>query len=112
MYWCGGMALSYRRKTAIMAFHRDALFGNRSKLEMLVHAAVPEGHKEAVSFFGVGPTNHPFTLLFQALKANVAGARVQERPVRLVLNGKQVGEQTASVTKRNRNTNNHGARRN
>ena len=47
--WCGDIDLIGGKKP--QSYYRDIVW-NRSKMEMLVHSPVPEGHKEAISYWG------------------------------------------------------------
>ena len=64
--WCGDIDLIGGKKP--QSYYRDIVW-NRSKIEMLVHAPVPEGHKEAVSS-GDGLMKFPL-ILFRVMKANL-----------------------------------------
>ena len=92
--WCGDIDLIGGKKP--QSYYRDIVW-NRSKLEMLVHSPVPEGHKEAISYWGWPDESPAYT--FPGAEGKQLQVHVYTRydKVRLVLNGKTIGEQTASA---------------
>lgn len=91
--WCGDIDLIGGKKA--QSYYRDVVW-HRSKLEMLVHAPVPEGHKEAVSAWG-WYNEFPY-YNFPGQEGKPLEVHVYSRypAVRLMLNGKIIGEQTVS----------------
>jgi beta-galactosidase len=91
--WCGDIDLIGGKKP--QSYYRDVLW-NRSKLEMLVHAPVPEGHKEVVSYWGWQNELPSYT--FPGAEGKPLQVHVYTRydAVRLVLNGKTIAEQNVS----------------
>ena len=92
--WCGDIDLIGGKKP--QSYYRDIVW-NRSKLEMLVHVPIPEGHKEAISFWG-WPDELP-SYTFHGAEGKPLQVNVYTRydAVRLVLNGKIIGEQNVST---------------
>jgi len=92
--WCGDIDLIGSKKP--QSYYRDVVW-NRSNMEMLVHSPVPEGHKEAVSYWG-WPDEFP-GYTFSGAEGKSLQVHVYTRydTVRLVLNGKTIGEQSVSV---------------
>ena len=91
--WCGDIDLIGGKKP--QSYYRDVVW-NRSKLEMLVHAPIPDGAKESVSYWG-WPNELP-SYTFPGAEGKSLQVHVYTRydSVRLVLNGKAIGEQSAS----------------
>ncbi len=91
--FCGDIDLIGGKKP--QSYYRDVVW-NRSKLEMLVHAPVPEGHTEAVSYWGWQSEFPSYT--FDGAEGKSLQVHVYTRydAVRLVLNDKIIGEQNAS----------------
>ena len=92
--WCGDIDLIGGKKP--QSYYRDVVW-NRSKLEMLVHAPIPEGHKEAVSYWGWPEERHSYTFPGAEGKPLQVNVYTRYETVRLVLNGKIIGEQNASA---------------
>ena len=92
--WCGDIDLIGGKKP--QSYYRDVVW-NRSKLEMLVHAPIPEGHKEAVSYWGWPEERHSYTFPGAEGKPLLVNVYTRYETVRLVLNGKIIGEQNASA---------------
>jgi beta-galactosidase len=92
--WCGDIDLTGGKKP--QSYYRDVVW-NRSKLEMLVHAPIPEGKKESVSYWG-WPNELP-SYTFGGAEGKPIQVHVYTRfdTVRLVQNGKIIGEQSASA---------------
>jgi beta-galactosidase len=91
--WCGDIDLIGGKKP--QSYYRDVVW-NRSQLEMLVHAPIPEGHKEAVSYWGWPDELNSYT--FPGAEGKILQVHVYTRydAVRLMLNSKIVGEEKAS----------------
>lgn len=91
--WCGDIDLIGGKKP--QSYYRDVVW-NRSKIEMLVHAPIAEGHTEAVSYWGWQNEVPAYT--FPGAEGKPLQVHVYTRydTVRLMQNGKIVGEQTAS----------------
>ena len=91
--WCGDIDLIGGKKP--QSYYRDVVW-NRSQLEMLVHSPIPEGHKEVVSSWG-WPDELPI-YTFPGAEGQKLQVHVYTRydAVRLVLNGKKIGEQNVS----------------
>jgi len=91
--YCGDIDLTGGKKP--QSYYRDVVWG-RSKLEMLVHAPIPEGHKEAVSAWGWPDEVPSFT--FPGEEGNTMQVNVYTTypTVRLLLNGKTIGEESVS----------------
>ena len=92
--WCGDIDLIGGKKP--QSYYRDVVW-NRSKLEVLVHAPIPEGHKEAVSYWGWPEERHSYTFPGAEGKPLQVNVYTRYETVRLVLNGKIIGEQNASA---------------
>ena len=90
---CGDIDLIGGKKP--QSYYRDVVW-NRSKLEMLVHAPVPEGHKEAVSSWGWHNEFPAYTFPGDEGKALQVHVYTRYDAVQLVLNGKIIGEQNVS----------------
>ncbi len=91
--WCGDIDLIGGKKP--QSYYRDVVW-KRSKLEMLVHAPVPDGHKEAISYWG-WPEEYPsYTFTGSEGKSLQVHVYTQHPLVRLVQNGKTIGEQSVS----------------
>jgi beta-galactosidase len=88
--WCGDIDLIGGKKP--QSYYRDVVW-DRSKLEMLVHAPIPDGKKEMVSYWG-WPNEVP-SYAFPGAEGKPLQVHVYTRydAVRLVLNGKIIGEQ-------------------
>jgi beta-galactosidase len=95
--WCGDIDLIGGKKP--QSYYRDIVWG-RSKIEMLVHAPVPEGHKEVISYWG-WPDEYPaYTFTGREGKPLQVHVYTQYPAVRLALNGKIIGEQTVATQAR------------
>ncbi len=92
--FCGDIDLIGGKKP--QSYYRDVVW-NRSKLEMLVHSPVPEGHKEAISFWGWPNESAAYTFPGAEGKSLQVHVYTKYDTVRLVLNGKTIGEQSASA---------------
>jgi beta-galactosidase len=91
--WCGDIDLIGGKKP--QSYYRDILW-NKSKLEMLVHAPIPDGHKEAVSYWGWPDELSSYTFLGAEGKLLQVHVYTKYDSVRLVLNGKIIGVQNVS----------------
>ncbi|MEO6733833.1 MAG: glycoside hydrolase family 2 TIM barrel-domain containing protein [Ferruginibacter sp.] len=91
--WCGDIDLVGGKKP--QSYYRDVVW-NRSQLEMLVHAPIPEGHKEATSPWGWPDELPAYTFPGAEGKALQVHVYTRYDVVRLVLNGKTIAEQKAS----------------
>lgn len=91
--WCGDIDLTGGKKP--QSYYRDVVW-NLSKLEMLVHAPMPDGAKETVSYWG-WPDELP-SYTFPGAEGKTLQVNIYTRydTVRLVQNGKTIGEQSAS----------------
>jgi len=78
------------------SYYRDVVW-NKSKLEMLVHAPIPEGHKEVISYWGWQDESPSYTFDNAEGKSLQVHVYTRYDAVRLVLNGKTIGEQAASA---------------
>jgi beta-galactosidase len=92
--WCGDIDLIGGKKP--QSYYRDVVW-NRSKIEMLVHTPIPEGHKEAVSFWGWQSELPSYTFPGDEGKAMQVHVYTRYDAVRLMLNGKIIGEQNVSA---------------
>jgi beta-galactosidase len=91
--FCGDIDLIGGKKP--QSYYRDVIW-NRSKLEMLVHAPVPEGHKEAVSAWGWYNEFPSYTFPGDEGKTLQVHVYTRYDAVRLMLNGKIIGDQNVS----------------
>lgn len=92
--WCGDIDLIGDKKPQM--YYRDVVWNN-SKLEMLVHAPIPDGHTEAVSAWG-WPEEYPhYTFPGDEGKPMQVHVYTRYNTIRLIQNGKIIGEQNASV---------------
>jgi beta-galactosidase len=91
--WCGDIDLIGGKKP--QSYYRDIVW-NRSKINMLVHKAVPAGHTEVVSYWG-WPDEVPY-YTFTGDEGKILQVHVYTRYsfVRLLLNGKVVAEKNVS----------------
>ncbi len=91
--WCGDIDLIGGKKP--QSYYRDVVW-NRSRLEMLVHAPVPEGHKEAVSYWGWPDEVSSYTFPGDEGKSFRVNVYTKYPVVRLKLNGKTIAEKNVS----------------
>ncbi len=91
--WCGDIDLIGGKKPQL--YYRDVVWG-LSKMEMLVHKPIPDGHKEAVSGWGWPDEVHSYTFPGDEGKTMQVHVYTSYPEVRLELNGKTIGEQTVS----------------
>ncbi len=91
--WCGDIDLTGGKKP--QSYYRDIVW-RRSPMNMLVHAPVPAGHKEAVSYWG-WPDEVPY-YHFPGQEGKLLQVHVYTRYsiVRLQLNGKTVDQKNVS----------------
>jgi beta-galactosidase len=92
--WCGDIDLIGGKKP--QSYYRDVVW-NLSQLEMLVHAPMPEGAKETVSYWGWPDELASYT--FPGAEGKTLQVHIYTRydTVRLIQNGKTIGEQSASA---------------
>jgi beta-galactosidase len=92
--YCGDIDLIGGKKP--QSYYRDVVWGN-SQLEMAVQRPVPEGHKETISAWGWSDELRSWT--WPGAEGRALNVRVYSRgdTVRLLLNGKQVGEAAVSA---------------
>jgi len=88
--WCGDLDISGGKKP--QSYYRDVLWG-QSRLEMAVHAPVPEGRMEVISYWGWTDEMQSWTWPGQDGKRLKVSVYSSCPAVRLELNGKTVGEQ-------------------
>jgi beta-galactosidase len=91
--WCGDIDLTGGKKP--QSYYRDVVWGI-SKMEMLVHTPIPPGHKEAVSAWGWPDELHSFTFPGDEGKTMQVHVYTSYPSVRLLLNGKIIGQQNVS----------------
>ena len=92
--WCGDIDITGGKKPQL--YYRDVVWGH-SKMEMLVHTPVPEGHKEAVSAWGWPNEVHAYTFPGDEGKTMQVHVYTSYPVVQLQLNGKKIGEQHVSA---------------
>lgn len=90
---CGDIDLIGGKKP--QSYYRDVVW-NRSKLQMLVHAPVPEGHAEQVSSWGWPDEYAHYTFPGSEGRSMQVHVYTSYDAVRLVQNGKIIGEQNVS----------------
>ncbi len=90
---CGDIDLIGGKKP--QSYYRDVVW-NRSKLQMLVHAPVPEGHTEQVSSWGWPDEYAHYTFPGSEGRSMQVHVYTSYDAVRLVQNGKIIGEQNVS----------------
>jgi beta-galactosidase len=91
---CGDINLIGGKKP--QSYYRDVVW-NRSKLQMMVHAPVPEGHTEMVSAWGWPDEFAHYTFPGSEGKPLQVHVYTRYDAVRLVQNGKIIGEQNVSL---------------
>lgn len=92
--WCGDIDITGGKKPQL--YYRDVVWG-RSKMEMLVHTPIPEGHTEAVSAWGWPDEVHAYTFPGDEGKTMQVHVYTTWPVVQLQLNGKKIGEQNVSA---------------
>lgn len=92
--WCGDIDFIGGKKPQF--YYRDVVW-DRSKIEMLVHAPVPEGHTEVISLWGWPEEYSAYTFRGSEGKPVQVHVYTQYPTVRLQLNGKVIGEQTVAT---------------
>jgi beta-galactosidase len=91
--WCGDIDITGNKKPQM--YYRDVLWNN-SKLEMNVHAPVPEGKTEKVSYWG-WPDEYPhWNWNGNEDKMLKVSAYTTGTSVKLVLNGREIGRKEVS----------------
>ena len=91
--YCGDIDLTGGKKP--QSCYRDVVWG-RSKMEMLVHAPIPEGHEEAVSAWGWPDEMPAYTFTGEEGKTLQVNVYTIYPTVQLQLNGKAIGVQNVS----------------
>jgi beta-galactosidase len=93
--WCGDIDIIGDKKSQM--YYRDVIWGN-SNLEMNVHAPVPEGKTEKISYWG-WPDEYP-TWNWIGKEDQILQVSVYTRgnKVKLFLNGREVGQKEVSVS--------------
>jgi beta-galactosidase len=91
--WCGDIDLIGGKKA--QSYYRDVVW-SRSNLEMLVHAPIPEGHTEAVSAWGWYNEFPSYTFPGDEGKPMQVHVYTRYKTIRLVQNGKMIGEQNVA----------------
>ena len=91
--YCGDIDLIGGKKP--QSYYRDVVWG-LSKMEMLVHKPIPAGHKEAVSAWGWPDEVHSYTFPGDEGKTMQVHVYTSYPEVRLLLNGKNIGQQNVS----------------
>ena len=91
--WCGDIDLTGGKKP--QSYYRDVVW-RRSNIEMLVHAPVPEGHKEAISYWGWPDEFPAYTFPGNEGKPLQVHVYTKYPLVRLELNGKTIAEKNVS----------------
>jgi beta-galactosidase len=91
--WCGDIDITGHKKA--QSYFRDVVW-NRSKLEMAVHAPIPKGKKEGISYWGWPDEYQSWT--WPGEEGNMLQISVYSRcqEVRLELNGKIIGQKPIS----------------
>ncbi len=92
--WCGDIDITGGKKPQL--YYRNVVWG-QSKMEMLVHIPIPEGHTEAVSAWGWPDEVHAFTFPGDEGKTMQVHVYTTYPVVQLQLNGKTIGEQNVSA---------------
>jgi beta-galactosidase len=90
---CGDISILGYKKP--QSFFRDVVWQN-SKLEMLVHAPVPDGKKEVVSYWGWPNELKSWNWAGSEGKLFTVSVYTRAEKVRLELNGKIIGEKEVS----------------
>lgn len=91
--WCGDIDLCGNKKP--QSYYRDVVWG-RSKIEMMVHAPVPEGYIEEVSYWGWPDEWKNWNWKVGRGKAMQVSVYSSYPEVLLELNGKEVGRKDIS----------------
>ena len=91
--WCGDIDITGQKKA--QSYFRDVVWG-RSNLEMAVHAPLPAGKKEGISFWGWPAEYQSWT--WPGEEGNTLQVSVYSscQEVRLELNGKVIGQKQTS----------------
>jgi beta-galactosidase len=88
--YCGDLDLIGNTKAA--SYYKNVVWRN-SKIEMLVHAPVPEGQKEVIATWGVPDELKSWTWPGQEGKKMQVNVYTRSKMVKLELNGKVIAEQ-------------------
>ncbi|HEY1872712.1 MAG TPA: DUF4982 domain-containing protein, partial [Chitinophagaceae bacterium] len=91
--WCGDVDLIGGKKP--QSYYRDIVW-HQSKINMLVHKPVPAGHKEEVSYWGWPDEVHAYNFSGDEGKSLTVNVYTSYPSVRLLLNGKLIGEKNVS----------------
>ena len=91
--WCGDIDITGQKKA--QSWYRDVVW-RRSNLEMAVHAPIPEGKKEGVSYWGWPDEFQSWTWPGQEGKTLEVSVYSRCPEVRLELNGKVIGQKPVS----------------
>jgi beta-galactosidase len=92
--WCGDIDICGFKKP--QSFYRDVVW-DRSKIEMAVHAPIPEGQQERVSGWGWPDEVRSWNWPGQEGKSLQVAVYSRCESVRLELNGKVIGEKPVSA---------------
>jgi beta-galactosidase len=87
--WCGDIDITGNKKPQM--YYKDVIWGN-SKLEMNVHAPVPEGKTEKISYWGWYDEYPTWNWMGNEDKTLQVSVYSTGTSVRLVLNGRVIGE--------------------
>lgn len=95
--WCGDISILGHKKPQM--YYRDVVWRN-SQLEMLVHAPIPEGRSEVVSFWGWPDERKSWN--WQGSEGKVLQVSVYTRcdEVKIELNGRDMGTKPVSAETR------------
>jgi beta-galactosidase len=88
--YCGDLDLIGNKKAA--SYYQDVVWGN-SPVELLVHAPIPEGMKEAIAPWGFPDEMKSWTWPGEEGKKMQVHVYTRSREVKLELNGKIIGDQ-------------------
>ncbi len=91
--WCGDIDITGQKKA--QSYFRDVVW-RRSQLEMAVHAPVPEGKKEGISYWGWPDEFQSWTWPGEDGKLLHVSVYSRCQEVRLELNGKVIGQKPVS----------------
>ncbi|MGH2649258.1 MAG: glycoside hydrolase family 2 TIM barrel-domain containing protein, partial [Ginsengibacter sp.] len=92
--WCGDIDITGGKKPQL--YYRNVVWG-QSKMEMLVHTPIPEGHTEAVSAWGWPDEVPAYTFPGDEGKKMQVHVYTTYPGAQLQLNGKTIGEQNVSA---------------
>jgi beta-galactosidase len=91
--WCGDIDIAGQKKA--QSYFRDVVWNN-SKLEMAVHAPIPSGKKEGISYWGWPDEYQSWTWPGEEGKTMQVSVYSRCSEVRLELNGKVIGQKPVS----------------